>query len=238
MNDETELKKSVMQSIAAGKVKMRPRLHFVLLSLFLALGVLILLCALVYAVSLVVFFMHQSGAWFTPSFGTRGWFAFLRSLPWLLMLLLGAFVLLLEVLVRRYSFVYKKPLLVSALAVLAAVLFGGFAISQTPFHRQMAVYAQHGTLPPPLDGLYRPPFRLRSDDVFRGVIIATTSHGFVISDRGEGTSTVVIDPRTRLPYGMAFTVGDVVLVIGDMDDSDVVRAFGVRIVENVDSRGD
>ncbi|MFA7309431.1 MAG: hypothetical protein WC050_00850 [Candidatus Paceibacterota bacterium] len=232
MNDDTSFKQSVMQRIAKGSIQMRPRWHFVLLSTLFAVGVLIFLLALMYAVSLLVFFLHQSGAWFAPSFGARGWFSFFRSLPWLLVLLLGVFVIVLEVLVRRYSFVYKKSLLTSVLVLFAAVLFGGFAVSQTPLHRQLTLFARHGVLPPFIGDLYRPPFRLRSDDVFDGVIVATTSHGVVMSDEeDDATTSVIIGPHTRLPYGANFTPGDRIIVVGDRDD-DVIEAFGIREVEN------
>ncbi len=92
---------SVMDAIKKGTVTMRPRWHFILLSTLAAVGAFIVLLALVYIASLLVFFMHDSGAWFVPSFGGRGWFSFLRSIPWLLIFLIGIFALILEVLVRR-----------------------------------------------------------------------------------------------------------------------------------------
>lgn len=231
MNDD-EIKQSIMQRITQGSVRMRPRWHFLLLSILIAVGSLIVFLALMYAVSLVVFFLRESGAWFTPSFGGRGWYSFFGSLPWVLMALLGVFVLVLEILVRRYAFVYKKPLLSSVLVVLAAVLLGGFIVSQTPLHREMRSFAKHGLLPPPLDRLYRPPFHMRSDDIFEGVVVATTSNGVIVSDEDRATSTVIIGPRTRLPYGTHFAPGDRVVIVGDEIEDDTVQAFGIRTVEN------
>jgi hypothetical protein len=218
-----------MDAIHKGDVHMKPRWHFLLLSALWIIGSLILLLSLIFAVSLVVFFLRQSGAWFLPVFGGRGWFDFFRSLPWLLILLLGVFVLILEVLVRRYSFVYKKSLLTSIVGIVLVVLVGGFALAETPLHRLLATFDHHGQLPPPLLGMYQPPFRMRPDDVYRGTIIALTSKGFVLADRAQGTTSVIVLPHTRLPLGENFEVGETVVVIGDSTSTatGTVEAFGV-----------
>ena len=128
-----------------------------------------MLLALLYFASLSLFFLHDNGTWFIPSFGGRGWFSFLRSIPWFLVLLIIVFVGLLEVLVRRYAFVYRKPLLLSAAGIVVLVIFGGFLIAATPFHRQMKFYANHNQLPPPLAFIYGAPFRMPPPpDVYHG----------------------------------------------------------------------
>ena len=223
----------VMDAIHEGAVRMRPRWHFLLLSMLGVVGALILLLALVYSVSLMVFFLRASGAWFLPAFGGRGWLDFFRSLPWLLIALLALLVLVLEAAVSRYSFVYKKPLALSAIAIIAVVLLGGLALAQTPLHRQLARFARDGLLPAPLHTLYRPPFHMRSGNVYHGTIVAPTTRGFIMTDRGESTTSVVIMQRTRLPYGEDFAPGDTVVVIGDSNTMmEAVEAFGIRKVEN------
>lgn len=232
MNTEGQpaLRRSVVDAIKKGTVQMRPRWHFVLLSALTVIGAVIGLLVLIYMASLSVFFLHDSGAWFVPSFGGRGWFSFLRSIPWLLILLTVIFAGLLEILVRRYTFVYRKPLLLSALGIVALVLLGGFLFAATPFHRQMQFFASHHQLPPPLAFIYGAPFRMPPPpDVYHGVILATTTSGFVLDDQnGAGTTTVLINGQTRLPYGIDFSVGTEVVVVGDRIGSSTVRAFGVQ----------
>ena len=232
MNPES-LKDIIMKGIHEGKVQMRPRWHFVLLSSLLFMWSLVVCTTLVYTVSLVVYLLHMSGEWFAPSFGLRGWFSFIYSLPWFLMLLLMAFVLILEILVRRYSFVYKKPLITSVLGIMAIVLAGGFLVTLTPLHNRMARFDHDGMLPPPLSGLYRQPPVGRSPDLYRGMIVTITPGHILVTNR-EGTTTVLIDPYTRLPYGNSFEAGDFVIVIGDYIATGTLHAFGVRTVEPVD----
>lgn len=222
-----------MKGIQEGRVQMRPRWHFALISVLILLGVLVACLTMVYAVSLVLYLLHVNGEWFAPSFGLRGWLSFINSLPWLLMGLLMVFVLILEILVRRYAFVYKKPLITSVLGIMTIVLAGGFLVALTPLHNSMARFDRDGMLPPPLNGLYRRPPMGRSPDLYRGMIVEVAHDRLVVVSR-DGTTTVLIDPRTRLPYGNGFEKGDFVIVIGDRVATGTIHAFGVRGVESVD----
>jgi hypothetical protein len=108
-----DLKHKVMSLIEKRGVAMRPRWHFVLMSALIAAGALILVVALLYVISLALFFLRESGVWYAPSFGGRGWFVLLHSAPMLLLVLVAVFALLLEILVRKYSFAYRSSLTVS-----------------------------------------------------------------------------------------------------------------------------
>lgn len=226
MNDE--IKQTIMRSIRSGDLHMRPRWHFILKSALFALGVLIFVLALAYAVSLVVFFLERSGAWFVPAFGGRGWIEFFRSIPWLLIILIALFAIVLEILVRRYSFAYRKSILTTGAVVLAIVFVGGFVISLTPLHRDLEIIARRHLLPEPLGSMYRPPFRMRDESIFRGVVASSSGTGIAIVDRNGGTTTVLITNSTRLPYGRHFEEGTTVVVVGDRVATGTVQAFGIR----------
>ncbi|MEY4747257.1 MAG: hypothetical protein RLZZ416_306 [Candidatus Parcubacteria bacterium] len=229
MNDS--LKGVVMEAIAEGRVRMRPRWHFLIYSAFGVVGVAIVSLLLVYVASLAVFFMRESGALFTPSFGMRGWFVLLRGLPWILITLVLVFIALLQLLARRYRFVYQKPLIASLIVIVSIVFLGGWAVGESPLHRQLADGAHHGNLPPPAGFLYgtglRPP---REKELYHGVIARILPEGFILADFKDATSTVLISRGTRLPFGADFEPGDFVVVIGDETSTDTIRAFGIREV--------
>lgn len=235
MNDDSRhMRESVMKAIHEQEVRMRPRWQFVLVSVLVATGTITLMLAIMYALSLAVFFLHQSGAWFVPAFGARGWMEFMRSVPWLLVVLVSAFIVLLEVLVRRYQFVYRKPLMLSVAGIIGLIALGSTVLAVMPFHGAMAGYAIRGVLPPPVDQLYRPDNRriVRTDSIHRGMIVGTSSEGFMVAEGGDGDSVmVVVSGDTRLPYGQDFTVGDIIVVVGDRVGTGTVRAFGIRSVE-------
>lgn len=232
MNQES-LKDTIMKGIHEGKVQMRPRWHFVLFSALVLVGSLLMCFTLIYAISLLVYLLQVNGEWFAPSLGLRGWASLLHSLPWLLLPLLVAFVVILEILVRRYTFVYKKPLLISVLGVMGVVIAGGFLVSLTPLHDRMARFDRIGMLPPPFDGLYREPPEIRSPDLYRGRILQVEAGRILVINRA-GTTTILVDPRTRLPYGSGFSEGDMIIVIGDYVATGTIHAFGIRTVTSED----
>ncbi len=214
---------------------MRPRWHFVVLSLLVLFGIAALFLIALYVLSLALFFLRESGVWFAPSFGARGWWDLLYEIPWLLVALAALSVIVLEYVTRRYKFVYQKSLLTGSSLILVALALGAFMIAQTPLHKQLSFSAKHGSLPAPMAFFYGDALHKRSHgEIYRGVIVAVNPHGLVIFDSDEyaGTTTVLFTPHTRLPYGADFSVGELVLVVGDLVATDTLEAFGVRDIED------
>ena len=172
-------------------------------------------------------------------FGSRGWFELLHALPLTLLLLILVYAIILEILVRKYSFAYRRPLTASLGGIVLLVLGGGFVLAQTSLHRNLAFEERHGRLPPPLGMWYKEPFRSSTHgNIHRGTIIvrepvdeSLVPTRFVIFDSHDGTSTVLLSPGTRFPYGEDFGRGDIVIVIGDSEGTSTMRAFGVREIE-------
>lgn len=214
-----------MERIRNGKVRMVPRWRFVLSSVLALLGALILFCTLLYIASFGIFMLRESGALFVPFFGMRGVFVFLGALPLILIALLILFVLVFEVMVRRYALIYRRPLLVSVIAILAIVILGGIALERTRIHGDLYRQARAQGLPSPIEDIYRGAPR-QVPEVARGQIVRMVPSGFVLKDMDSSTSTILIDKRTRLPFGSDFTVGEEVVVFGDETDG-TIRAFGI-----------
>ncbi len=234
MNNEPQKKSihdSILKAIENGSVKMRPRWYFVGRTALLATGIVLLAFTLIYIASFIIFVMHQTGAWFVPSFGFRGVQAFLISLPWVLILISIMFIVILETLVRRYSFAYRRPLLYSALGVIGLVIVGGLVISATPLHSYFLRNAREGRLPIAGD-LYRGYGMQRFHDIHPCTITGITKNGFQ-AQYSDGTMiTVVITPETRLPLGSDFKVGDSVVVFGE-HESGAIEALGVRKIDQL-----
>jgi hypothetical protein len=146
-NDKKSIKDQVMEAIKRGQVKMRPRWHFVLRASLFFTGLTIVSMALVYLASFIIFFFQRTGAISVPVFGFRGIISFLFSLPWLLILFGIIFVVLLELLIRRYSFAYRRPLLYSLLGIIVFASLVGFVVSKTSLHRGFFARAQERKLP-------------------------------------------------------------------------------------------
>jgi hypothetical protein len=225
--ENNKIEEQVLTAIESGRVKMRPRWQFVLQAALLGIGAVMLLFVLLYLVSFILFVLHQNGAWFVPNFGAPGWFALFRRLPWVLIGLSAIFIIILEVLVRRYSFAYRRPLLASALGIVGVVLIGGVVIAATPFHARLFDSARHNGLSV-IGSMYRGFGMPDFDDIHRGNIVQAVIGGFVIQDDDGNTSTVLITPQTRLPLGDDFEVGDTVIVFGTEAQPGLVTAFGIQ----------
>jgi hypothetical protein len=224
-----QIKDAILARIKNGQVSMRPKWHFVLKTLLIAVGGVLVLLAALYLVSFMVFVTRQSGAWFGTGFGGPGFGALLRSLPWTLIVLSLIFIALVEVVARRYAFAYRQPLLYSAVIVILLVLVGGALMA--PLHQVPFQDMRMHRLPMFAERFYRDfgPPPLPSRELYRGVAVELLPGGFVMEDFQGSTTTVRFGPSGRMTQQDALSVGDEVVVFG-MSTGTEVLARGVRIL--------
>jgi hypothetical protein len=220
------LKDRVMVSVKSGRFKMRPKWHFVLRASLFAVGAILAALAGLYLASLLIFVAHETGIATAPAFGWPGMVLFLRSLPWVLILLVLAFMAILELLVRHYPFAYRMPLIYSGLAILFLVGAGGLLVATTPFHKAMAQCPPAGGPPPCAMGLYRDLEPERHNDIHEGKITRILGQNYIITDRKQKELLIIVTSRTRLPFGADFRLGDRIVIMGDRD-GDQVEASGI-----------
>lgn len=220
----TTLKEKLTAAAKRGELIMRPRWHFALKAALVAVGALLAAFALLSVVSFLVFWLRQTGVWFAPGFGARGWFGLMRNLPWIMVLLAAIFMVILEVLVRRFSFTYRRPLVYSVLGVVLLGVVGGALAA--PIHR--GVFLASRLEPPPVIGpLYRDLRGARLSDVRRGIVLERQPGFLVIEESSGATTTIIVTRKTRLPFGADFDAGDTVVVMGDVRAGGF-EAFGIR----------
>lgn len=222
-----DMRGRILGIIRERHLEMQPRWHFVLRGALAAGGAVVALLCGSYLVSLVVFLMRHNGAWFVPSFGARGWLVLLLSLPRALMILIGLLILMLEILVQRYSFAYRRPLLVSAVALAGLVLLSGIIAGLMPLHGSIARLSAERRVPF-IGGMYREVEAWHRDDVHRGKVSRLILTGFVFDEYDGDVLDVIVSSRTRFEGGGP-SEGDTVVVFGPEDDG-AVRAIGVRKV--------
>jgi hypothetical protein len=151
-------------------------------------------------------------------------------LPWLLIIFLLVFFVLLEALARRYSFLYKRPILFSVLALLAIILFGGYLVAiATPLHSRMSMYIEGHRLPP-MGMMYRSYRQQQVLGAYRGEIIEIGPRGFVLDIGSNNLVRVGLNRNTRIPPGAVFSTNTTVVVIGDQMGNEI-RAFGIEPIQ-------
>ena len=220
----------VQDAIQSGRIRVKPRWHFVLRATLGVVGGVIVLLMMVYTASFIIFILRATGLWFVPVFGSRGWYEFFRSAPWLLIVLCVVFIAVLEIMVRKYSFAYRAPLLYSAVTIVLIVVIGGVLIAATPLHRGFFRNAERDRLP--FGGsIYRGFGLQRMSNVHVGAVREITTGGFSIENRRKEIVRVVFDQGVRQSLPSDLVVGDTVVVFGPRR-MDTVRAWGVRKIES------
>lgn len=222
-NSAEQIREKVLKTVRSGAVLMRPRWHFVLKAVLAILGITLVFAALVYIASFTIFSLHRTGAWFAPRFGPHGWFSLLRSFPIMLVVLFLLFWGILEILVRRYSFTHRRPLIVSALAILMLAILGG--VIGAPWHRGIDMRRGPGRPPSPIERIYRSGMR-NPPDVRRGIVREVLGNQIVLEDYSGTTTTVLFSPVNNSSPEIP-EVGEEIVIMGEFQKS-VLRAVGFR----------
>lgn len=227
-NEKTpKLKEQILSKIKSGSIKAKPKFHFVLRTLLLISGLVVAGLLLLYLISFVIFLLRVNGLWQAPSFGFRGWGMLFTSLPWMLLILIGFFVLVMEILVKHFSFAYRRPLLYSVLGILVFLGVSGFVVAQTPFHQNLWDLSETDSGLPVAGSLYSFLRKGDPDDWHRGMVISTTEEGFLMENLAAEILSVKIDEQTKIPFALDLLPGDMVMVAGERI-GDEIKAFGIR----------
>lgn len=226
--DNNSIKRHVSDAIKTGDLLMRPRWHFILQTVFAVVGAFTVLLMILYLVSFIFSSLHESGVWFVPAFGSEGWFELFATLPWILVFTAIFFTIFLEILVNRFSFGHRQPILYTVVGIIILVLFG--SIIAEPFHREV-FRAAHDQDFPIFGGFYRYYGAPHLSNTHVGFIYATTSEGFTLENRDDEMLNIVVGPKTSFPLGVEFEKGDIVIVFGNRIN-DTIQAQGIREVNS------
>lgn len=230
MNDSEKTEKSMsdrlLEHIEKGDIAMKPKWHFALRSAALIVGTVLSVLAVMYIASFIIFMLHESGAWFVPGFGLRGLGAFILSLPWLLVVLSLLFIILIEILIRKFEFGYGKPLIYSAAGLIVFIFIGAVIVSQTSLHEGLMERADRNDLPF-AGSMYRTFGRPKPGNIATGMVIELTEDGFKLQEPGERITKVIVVPETNVTFEDDILLEDILTVFGKRDQ-DTITARGIR----------
>lgn len=222
--EKKEIKNEILESIKSGRIKMKPQWFFVLTGALFIVGIILVLCALLLLTSFIFFSINQSGIGFGPGFGARGTLIFFEYLPWTLIGLSVVFIIILEILVRRYSFGFKNPLLFSLLAILLIVIAGGIAAA--PLHKEPFKRASENN-PPFAGSFYREFMPEIPADVNKAEFIGTFESGFIVKNDQNEELSVFLPELAFSQLKNNFEPGDNMIIFGRRDLNEI-QAFGVK----------
>jgi low affinity Fe/Cu permease len=212
----------ILDKVKSGQIKMRPSSYFVLKTILAVAVILIVAASVLFLISLIFFNLKASGVWYLPRFGFPALGPYIRLLPWVLILAVGVLVLVLEVLAKRFSFVYKRPLVYSLIAIALLVFMGSFILDKTPLH--LSIFSSQED--PLKNPFYRDIGMMQEKGIYRGTVLEILEQGFTIETLEDSEIEILIDKDTKLIHREGLEKEDSVVVFGEEKEGKV-RAKGV-----------
>lgn len=230
--EKKTIKNVVLEKILQGDVTAHSKTYFFLKNTLLVSAIIITSLFLFFVVSFIIFTLQESELWYLPMFGFRGVQVLLGNFPWVLTLIVLFFIGILEILVSRYGFAYRRPLLYSALAVIFIVISTSFLVRLTPLHDAIYSRIEKGGMPMarPLYDEYAKP---KTKDFYPGTVIEITGSGFTIERPDKTLLQVNVTDRTKMAPGFRIYPGGRLLIIGKQKNN-IVEA---EAVENAPKEG-
>ena len=223
----TEIKTNILQFVEKNKIDMIPRWKFVLYSLLWTVLALFTFTALVFTGSMIMYILSTHGFIYLPLFGIGELVQSLRSIPLILFTLTIVLVVLVEMLVRHYSFSFRKPMLTTLLTLTGASLVCSFLLTLTPVHKEIRNYARDHNIgfiyheydrPLPLN-------ELETMTVIRGIVVATSSDGIMLALSDDSIQAVYAS--STLHHFRIPTKGEDVVVFGRLTGQ-IFEAVAIR----------
>ncbi len=217
-NSENEITERVVSKIEKGELKMKPRAYFIAKSLLviglLALATLLLL----YFGSLIVFVLRVNNILLFHGMGFYAIRSILLSFPWYLVFLTLVLIILIEIIGRRFQFVYRKPFIISLFAILFIVTASSFLIESSSLHHSFYKLAEQERLP--LAGrMYRELGNLDIEDTYFGIILEKERNFWKMELDSEEIVSLKITEKTRGRRTFSeIEEGEKVIVIGEMNE--------------------
>lgn len=227
------IRDGVLRAIAEHKVAMRPAAFFTVEFILIALVSLLVLVLTVGLAGFIFFALRVNGHDSLLAFGPHGVLTFLFVFPWVLFLIDIALLLVLQTLIRRYAFGYKKPIFVVLGVLFVAGGASAFILDrETSLHDQLLERSHRGGLPPPFGDAYgraRGPAP-HEQGIYRGVVSDIHESGFMMTHDDLDDEQNEQALQVLLPKGQsssAFSVGDHVYVYGT-ELNRVITAIGIQ----------
>jgi len=219
----------VINLIKNAGTKMRPRRYFVARAMFVILGAVLLFCLILFFVTFIIFALQENGGLFATNFGPVEWGVFLESLPWSLLLLSLALILIMWILLRRYAIVYHQPFLYTLLILVIVISLACFFLSASSIHGGIFRYASRNQFPM-VEGVYE--FETTPmNGMYRGQVTLLATSSFIIKNPFGQTSTVFLIPAASSELGQ-IDPGDYVIVFGRNVATATIDAAGVETIED------
>ncbi len=217
-NNEKPISQKVISRIEKGELKMRPRVYFIAKTILIAGFLALVFLLALYFGSLIIFVLRINDIFLFHGMGFQATRNVLLSFPWYLVLLVIGLVILVELIAKRFNFVYRKPLIVSLLIILTLVFLSSFLVEKSSLHYSFFRLAEQERLP--LAGrMYRDLGNLEIENVYFGKILEKKDNLWIMElDSGEEVGLKITEKTRGRRVFSEIKEGNKVIVIGKLED--------------------
>ena len=228
------MRDDILQKIREGRLSMKskPAIVFRLIALILVSIFILVISA--FLISYIIFNLKVSGHLFLVGFGPRGLLSFFLLFPWAILFVDVLFIIVLDWLLKEFSFGYKNPFIYLFLYTLGFIILIGYVIGLTSLHDMLLDKAERRELP--VGAFFYKDLRFPhiENGIFMGRVVSIGTSTFVVeyndfdNDKDDCTTTVITP--NNIDVSSLVHIGQDIFVAGDKFDGGV-RAFGVRQVD-------
>lgn len=229
MNDlNNKIESLVMENIKSGKVKLRSKYIFLAERLGLGSAVVLSLLLCILFFNLALFYLKTSDNLGYLSFGSRGFFAFLESFPYLLVISLIIFIFIAGFLFKKTEIAYQKPFGYLAIGLVVFILLSGIALAFTNIAEQI----EQQTFEARSFGFFFQPFlRQGMEDHQRGIVgrVIQIGDAYVVVQTPRAIERVDLANVDNFDKDI-LVEGNFIMAIGQRDD-DTFKAINLRPID-------
>jgi len=224
-NNKNLITEKVVSKIERGELKMKPKVYFIAKSILVISSLILTFLLVLYFGSLIIFVLRINDILLFHGMGFQVIRSILLSFPWYLVFLIFTLIILIEIIGKRFQFVYRKPFIVSLFAILVLVIISSFLIERSSLHYSFFRLAEQERLP--LAGrMYRDLGNLDIDNAYFGIILKKESDFWIMKLNSGEMVNLKITEKTRGKRTFSeIEEGEKIIVIGEMEEGliDVVN---------------
>ncbi len=229
-NNKNLITGKVISKIEKGELKMKPKTYFIAkAALVISLLILFFLIVLYFG-SLVIFIFRANNILLFHGMGFQAIRTILLSFPSYLFLLIFILIVLIQIISKRFQFVYRKSFIFSLFVILIFVVMSSFFIEKSSLHSSFFRLAKQERLP--LVGkMYRNFGNLDIDNVYFGTILQKEVDFWIMElDSGEKVNLKITEKTRGKKILLETEEGSKVIVIGEKEEG-IINVISFKRIE-------
>jgi hypothetical protein len=229
-NNKNLISQEVISKIEKGEIKMKSKLYFIAKAV-LVVGLLFLAFLLaLYFGSLIIFVLRVNDIMLFHGMGFFAIRSVLLSFPWRLVFFVFVLIVLVEIIAKKFRFVYRKPLIISLSIILVLIFLSSFLVESLSLHNSFFRLAEQKKLPL-VGGMYRDLGNLNIENAYFGIILEKKDDFWIMElDNGEKVNLKITEETRGRRIFSEIKEGNEIIVIGELKEG-AINVNGFKRIE-------